>query len=208
MAIASILARRGTISASIPLGRIPTTAVALLGRIPPTVSALRWISTSITTLGRVALLRGVALLLSAAISATVSTSLGRSVGGAFPAAEFREEAANPAFLFFGAGRELVAVIAWGLSTSTSTRTLGPRTALVIGVGFSAIESPAVGLGFFLRLQAAGEGFVGLGVGLGVGVGVVGCEVGAFFGGVAGGGGGVVGVAGWWGSGGRREAAFG
>ena len=43
----------------------------------------------------------------------------------------------------------------------------------------------MGLGFFLRLEAAGEGFVGGGVGLGVGVGVVGGEISCFFVGVGG-----------------------
>lgn len=61
----------------------------------------------------------------------------------------------------------------------------------------------MGLGFFLRLEAAGEGFVGGGVWLvGVGVGVVGGEISGFFVGigaviVASCSAGIGGRAGWW-----------
>ena len=65
------------------------------------------------------------------------------------------------------------VIAGGLSA------LGPAGALVIGIGFAAVEGAAGGLalaaGFvFFGLEAAGEGFVRFGV-LAGGVGVVGVE---------------------------------
>ncbi len=69
---------------------------------------------------------------------------------------------------------IVAAVAGGLSTTTA--------ALVVGVGFAAVGGAGGGLGFFLGLEAAREGFVGGGVGL-VGVGVVGAEIACFFGGV-------------------------
>ena len=74
---------------------------------------------------------------------------------------------------------MVIVAARGLGTAAKTL-LG--AALVVGVGFAAVGGAAGGLGFFLGLEAAGEGFVGGGVGL-VGVGVVGAEISGFFDGV-------------------------
>ena len=75
------------------------------------------------------------------------------------------------------------ITAGGLSTSTWGPPTAAWAALVIRIRFSAVERAAVGLGFFLRLEAAGEGFVGGGVGLGVGVGVVGAEISCLFVGV-------------------------
>ena len=63
---------------------------------------------------------------------------------------------------------VVVAAAGGLRTATADA-LG--AALVVGVGFAAVERAAGGLGFFLGLEAAREGFVRGGVGL-VGVGVV------------------------------------
>ena len=85
-------------------------------------------------------------------------------------AEFTEEAAEAAFLFF-AGGQLCVIVAAGRRGRLGPATLGPAL-LVIGIGFAAVEGAAGGLGFFLGLETAGEGFVGGGVGLG-GVRVVG-----------------------------------
>ena len=98
------------------------------------------------------------------------------------------------------------ITAGGLSTSPWGPATAAWAALVIRIRFSAVERAAVGLGFFLRLEAAGEGFVGGGVGLGVGVGVVGAEISCFFCWV-----GIIiaaGVAWWRRARGRHDAAFG
>ena len=94
------------------------------------------------------------------------------------AADFTEEAAEAAFLFF-AGRELLAIVAAAAGGRGLSTTSTAAAALVVGVGFAAVDGTGGGLGFFLGLEAAGEGFVGGGVGLG-GVGVVGAEISCFF----------------------------
>lgn len=98
---------------------------------------------------------------------------------------------------------VIVAAAGGLGTRTRTAAL--LLLLVVGIGFAAVDTSAGGLGFFLGLEAAGEGFVGGGVGL-VGVGVVGAEVCAFLrrvGGTI-----VAGVSGRRRAGWRDDAAFG
>ena len=88
--------------------------------------------------------------------------------------QFTQKPSKTAFLFFRAGGQCLRIV-------TAARGLRPTTtaALVVGIGFAAVEGAGDGLAssafVFFGLEAAGEGFVGFAC--------VGGGEGVFFGGV-------------------------